>query len=140
MELYQGAFIIIAVLGILMLILAVKTNSVLILNFVLRSIAGTLVIFGVNQILEFYDFSIGVGVNPVTVLTSGILGFPGVILLFGIKIYSGLWKSDKIYVFLKMLWTNKKMRYILTITNKKILRLFKQFILEISKNDSWVKS
>ena len=90
MEFYQGAFIIIAVLGILMLILAVKTNSVLILNFVLRSITGTLVIFGVNQILEFYDFSIGVGVNPVTVLTSGILGFPGVILLFGIKIYSGL--------------------------------------------------
>ena len=88
MELYQGAFIIIAVFGILMLILAVKTNSVIIINFLLRSIAGTLLIFGVNQVLEFYDSSIGVGVNAVTVLTSGILGFPGVILLFGIKIYS----------------------------------------------------
>lgn len=88
MELYQGAFIIIAVFGILMLILAVKTNSVIILNFLLRSIAGALVVFGINQILEFYNFSIGVGINPITVLTSGILGFPGVILLFGIKIYS----------------------------------------------------
>ena len=88
MELYQGAFIIVAVFGILMLILAVKTKSAIILNFLLRSIVGTLVIFGVNQMLEFYDFSIGVGLNPVTVLTSGILGFPGVILLFGIKIYS----------------------------------------------------
>lgn len=90
MELYQGAFMIIAVFGILMLILAVKTNSVIILNFILRSITGTLVIFGVNQVLAFYNFSIGVGVNPVTVLTSGILGFPGVILLFGIRIYSML--------------------------------------------------
>ena len=88
MEIYQGAFIIVAVFGILMLILAVKTNSAIVLNFLLRSITGTLVIFGVNQILEFYDFSVAVGVNPITVLTSGILGFPGVILLFGIKIYS----------------------------------------------------
>ena len=88
MELYQGAFIIIAVFGILMLILVVKTNSNLILNFLLRSMAGTLLIFGVNKIMEFYDVSIVVGLNPVTVLTSGILGFPGVILLFGIKIYS----------------------------------------------------
>ena len=88
MDFYQSAFIIIAVFGILMLILAVKTNSVIILNFLLRSITGTLLIFVANQMLEFYDFSISVGLNPITVLTSGILGFPGVILLFGIKIYS----------------------------------------------------
>ena len=35
MELYQGAFIIVAVFGILMLILAVKTKSAIILNFLL---------------------------------------------------------------------------------------------------------
>lgn len=90
MELYQGAFFIIAVCGIVMLILAVKTNSHLILNFILRSITGSLLIFGINQLMEFYGFSIGIGLNPGTVLTSGILGFPGVILLFGIKIYSVL--------------------------------------------------
>ena len=90
MELYQGAFFIIAVCGIVMLILAVKTNSHLLLNFVLRSIAGSLLIFGGNQVLNFYGFSDAIGLNPGTVLTSGILGFPGVILLFGIKIYSVL--------------------------------------------------
>ena len=90
MELYQGAFIIIAVFGIVMLILAVKTNSNFILNFLLRSIMGTLFIFGINQLLEFYDYSMIVGLNPVTVLTSGMLGFPGVVLLFGIKFYSML--------------------------------------------------
>ena len=88
METYQGAFFIIAILGIVMLILAVKTNSNLILNFVIRSIMGSLLIFGVNQLLEYYDLAMAIGLNPGTVLTSGILGFPGVILLLGIKIYS----------------------------------------------------
>ena len=87
MELYQGAFFIIAVLAIVMLIMAVKTNSMFILNFVLRSVTGSLLIFGANYLLESIGLSICVGLNPVSVLTSGILGFPGVILLFGIKIY-----------------------------------------------------
>ena len=88
MELYQGAFLIIAVCGIVMLILAVKTNSHLILNFILRSITGSLAIFGLNFLLEIQGYSVSIGLNLGTVLTSGILGFPGVILLFGIKIYS----------------------------------------------------
>lgn len=90
MELYQGAFFIIAVLGIVMLIIAVKTNSHLILNFILRSIGGSLFIFCINQWMEMEGYSLSVGLNPGTVLTSGMLGFPGVILLFGIKIYSML--------------------------------------------------
>ena len=48
MELYQGAFFIIAVLAMVMLIMAVKTNSMLILNFVLRSVVGTLLSGGGN--------------------------------------------------------------------------------------------
>ena len=87
MEIYQGVFIIIAVLGILMLIIAVKTNSHLILNFILRSIGGSLFIFCMNQWIQMEGYSLSVGLNPGTILTSGILGFPGVILLFGIKIY-----------------------------------------------------
>lgn len=90
MEIYQGAFLIMAVLSMVMLILAVKTNSALILNFVIRSIVGSLLIFAVNYWTESVGYSIAVGLNPVSVLTSGILGFPGVILLFGIKIYSML--------------------------------------------------
>lgn len=90
METYQGAFLIIAVCGIVMLIMAVKSNSHLLLNFVLRSAAGSLFIFCANQWLTFGGHSLAVGLNPGTVLTCGILGFPGVILLFGIKIYSML--------------------------------------------------
>lgn len=88
MEVYQGAFLIIAVLGIVMFIIAVKTNSSLVLDFVIRSIGGCLLIFVINQWLEIEGYSWSVGLNPGTVLTSGMLGFPGVILLFGIKIYS----------------------------------------------------
>ena len=88
MEAYQGAFLIIAVLGIVMFIIAVKTNSNLVLDFVIRSISGALLIFVINQWLEIEGYSWSVGLNPGTVLTSGMLGFPGVILLFGIKIYS----------------------------------------------------
>ena len=88
MEIYQGAFVIIAVFAIVMLIMAVKTNSSLILNFVLRSVSGSLLIFGVNYLLEIMNYSVTIGLNLGSVLTSGILGFPGVILLFGIKIYS----------------------------------------------------
>ena len=88
METYQGAFLIIAVLGIVMFIIAVKTNSNLVLDFIIRSISGALLIFVINQWLEIEGYSWSVGLNPGTVLTSGMLGFPGVILLFGIKIYS----------------------------------------------------
>lgn len=88
MEAYQGAFFIIAVLGIVMFIIAVKTNSNLVLDFVIRSISGALLIFVMNQWLEIEGYPWSVGLNPGTVLTSGMLGFPGVILLFGIKIYS----------------------------------------------------
>ena len=90
MNLYQGAFFIIAVCGIVLLILAVKTNSHLLLNLVLRSIAGSLFIFAGNQLLDFYGYSVNIGLNPGTVLTTGILGFPGVLLLFSIKFFSVL--------------------------------------------------
>ena len=75
-------------LGIVMFIIAVKTNSSLVLDFVIRSISGCLLIFVMNQWLEMEGYSISVGLNSGTILTSGMLGFPGVILLFGIKFYS----------------------------------------------------
>ena len=90
MEKYQSAVWIIVVLGIVMLFLGIKTKSHIILNFVLRSISGTILIFAINFWMEMQGLSFTIGLNPGTVLTSGILGFPGVILLLGIKIYSVL--------------------------------------------------
>ena len=88
MEIYQGAFLIISVWGVVMLIVASKTNSHIILNIVLRSILGSLLIFAVNQWGKMEGYPMLIGLNSFTVLTSSILGFPGIALLYGIKIYS----------------------------------------------------
>ena len=90
MEKYQGAFLIVSVCGIILLMLAIKSNSEMMLNFVYRCIGGTLLIFLINQAVSLLGFSITVGINLYTVLTSGILGFPGVLLLFGVQIYGML--------------------------------------------------
>ena len=59
-------------------------------NFFVRAIVGFAIIFFVNQYLEMKDISVSVGLNPITFVTSGTLGAPGVALLYGISFYKGL--------------------------------------------------
>ena len=47
-------------------------------------------IFFINEWLNDMGISIGVGVNPITILTSGVLGFPGLLALYGIGFYKNL--------------------------------------------------
>ncbi len=56
------------------------------LNFVMRSVLGTIAIYFMNSWLESVGISTGVGINVFTILTSGILGFPGLLALYGIGI------------------------------------------------------
>ena len=58
-------------------------------NFVVRAVIGTALIFFVNQFLNARGIDIRVGMNPVTVVTSGVLCTPGVALLYGISFYRG---------------------------------------------------
>lgn len=88
MDNWQAAFLIVGVCGLILLILALKSHSQILLNFVYRCVSGTLLIFCINRLGLLCGISLSVGLNPYTVLTTGILGFPGVILLFGIKILS----------------------------------------------------
>ena len=44
-------------------------------------------IFFVNQYLEYRGISLRVGLNGISFLTSGILGVPGVAMLYGILAY-----------------------------------------------------
>lgn len=57
-----------------------------ILDFLLRTILGVIAIFFINLALDCCGVPVSVGINPVTVLTSGILGFPGVFALYGYEI------------------------------------------------------
>lgn len=58
-----------------------------VLNICMRSVLGTIVIYYVDFALKKRGIDLGIGINAVTVLTTGILGFPGLAALFGIGIY-----------------------------------------------------
>lgn len=58
-----------------------------IINFVLRAVLGTIGIYFLNNFLIASNISAAVGINPMTVLTSGILGFPGLVVLYGINFF-----------------------------------------------------
>ena len=60
------------------------------INFFVRVILGIAMIFFVKEFLEFENIAVRVGMNPLTLLTSGVLGTPGVALLYGIAFYRGL--------------------------------------------------
>lgn len=61
-----------------------KRKSNVLLRFLFRGVLGLAVIFVVNQCLNSQGISMQVGYNEVSFLTSGILGIPGVALLYGI--------------------------------------------------------
>ena len=58
-----------------------------VLNLLMRSVLGIIAIYFINAILVGLGYSCGIGINSVTVLTSGILGFPGLVALYGIGFY-----------------------------------------------------
>ncbi len=64
-----------------------EQRSHLFTNFIVRAIVGAAMIFFINEFLGAQGIDVQVGLNPWTVLTSGILGTPGVALLYGISFY-----------------------------------------------------
>ena len=56
----------------------------LIASFLLRAFVGAVLIYFVNQFLVSNGVTTNVGINPITMVTSGTLGVPGVVLLYGI--------------------------------------------------------
>lgn len=61
-----------------------------IIQGLVRAVAGVGMILCINQIFKELEIALSVGVNPVSVLTSGILGIPGVLLLYGMIAYQNL--------------------------------------------------
>lgn len=78
-------FGIIAGICILVIFIALlKRRSQVILNFLVRMVLGAICIIFTNDFLAGQEISIAVGLNPVSLLTVGILGFSGFALLYGI--------------------------------------------------------
>ena len=82
----MGMAVLAIICGIILLVLLLRKREQIILNFLVRTVLGAIMILLVNDILQKQGFDIYVGLNPVTLLTSGTLGFPGVALLYGIAI------------------------------------------------------
>ena len=87
MESETGTLLIVGACILVLLIGAVRKKVEWLLNLVLRSILGTIAIYFVNGALASVGISLGVGINATTVLTSGILGIPGFVALYGIGLY-----------------------------------------------------
>lgn len=90
MQIYQYAIIFAAVVVIVLVIGMFRNRIEWILNFILRGITGFVAIYFINMFLEKQQICEGIGINAVNILTSAILGFPGLVLVYGINFYKFL--------------------------------------------------
>lgn len=67
-----------------------ENHSSILVNFIVRAVVGMGIIFFANEFLASRGFSEAVGMNGLSLLTSGTLGIPGVCLLYGILFYQNL--------------------------------------------------
>lgn len=84
---HTGDILIIGACVLVLFIGVLRRRMEWLLNLVMRSILGIISIFFINTALAGLGFSLGVGINAVTVLTVGMLGIPGVLALYGLGIY-----------------------------------------------------
>lgn len=70
--------------ALVLCIALLKRRSQLVLNFLVRVALGAVGIIFTNDFLVQQGISIAVGLNPVSLLTVGVLGFGGFALLYAI--------------------------------------------------------
>lgn len=90
MEQYIDLIILFSGITVVFLGALISKKSVVFITFLLRGILCALVIYFTNIGLAATGLSIAVGFNSASLLTCAILGFPGLLLLYGIKIYKSL--------------------------------------------------
>ncbi|HHT97775.1 MAG TPA: transcriptional regulator [Clostridiales bacterium] len=79
--------VIMIVCVIIILYSIIKSRPDIIVNFLLRIFIGTTLVYIIDLCIKYSGYSIRVGINPVTILTNGVLGLPGVMLLYMISAY-----------------------------------------------------
>lgn len=90
MNYFGGASAIIFMCVIILCMISLRKKMEFLLNFMLRAVTGMIAVFLINEALAAQNVSVLVGINPWTALTSGILGIPGVALLYGIRLLNFL--------------------------------------------------
>lgn len=74
-------FLVITIL--LMIAYLYKTHKRWLVTVAIRAVAGIVLILVLNIVLPMVGAAVSVGVNPISVIGSGLLGIPGIILLYG---------------------------------------------------------
>lgn len=90
MKYFGGASAIIFMCVVILCMISLRKKMEFLLNFMLRAVTGMIAVFLINEALAAQNVSVLVGINPWTALTSGILGIPGVALLYGIRLLNFL--------------------------------------------------
>ncbi|MCL2717860.1 MAG: pro-sigmaK processing inhibitor BofA family protein [Lachnospiraceae bacterium] len=90
MDIPTGTWILAGVCVVILLLGALKAKMEWIINFVLRTASGALAIYLINFFLLNREIDAAIGLGFASLLTCGILGFPGLILLYGINFYNFL--------------------------------------------------
>lgn len=62
----------------------------IIINFIYRMVFGVICIYFLNQLVLFAGWNLQVGLNGWTAGVTGVLGIPGVVLLFAVQFIGGL--------------------------------------------------
>lgn len=88
MDTGKSMLAIIGICAAVLLIGFLRRNAEIILNFLVRTVLGVLGIYGMNMLLAQAGISAAVGINPLSVLTVGMLGTGGFGLLYGILFYN----------------------------------------------------
>lgn len=69
-----------------LLALAWRRRLEWLLNLLLRGVLGAVAIFFINLAVVSRGYPALVGINPATVLTCSVLGFPGLAALYGLQV------------------------------------------------------
>ncbi|MCM1120252.1 MAG: pro-sigmaK processing inhibitor BofA family protein [bacterium] len=83
----SGLLLIMGVLAVMLLALAWRLRLEWLVNLLLRGVLGAVAIYFINLAAIRQGYAALVGINPATVLTCSVLGFPGLAALYGLQIF-----------------------------------------------------
>ena len=82
-----GILLIMGICVVILLALAWRRKLEWLINLLLRGVLGTVAIYFINLAAAGQGYPALVGINPATVLTCSMLGFPGLAALYGLQIF-----------------------------------------------------
>ena len=78
--------LIMGVCVLVLLALAWRRQLEWLVNLLLRGVLGAVSIYFINLAVTAQGYPVLVGINPATVLTYSVLGFPGLAALYGLQV------------------------------------------------------